>query len=251
MAKETIIKGRSCRWFIDGGIWVTSDGTFAARPTFVKGKKKVEKILTDSQGKYVYNVYGHRISIALAVITCFCAPPPDTLTGKIRIKHKDGNKLNCDKSNLMWEEYHYHHNPDPTATIDWNGHLLTIHRDGRIFEGVNEKNISDCMGDADTDLMVCIPPHIALPKRDHWSSEHVNVDELMKIAGYVQGDDAGMRNPVILHQDYDQMNFDSSNLEWVESSDPRYSEYQTTVQQTIKRRMKELNPGKQLPSWWT
>ena len=250
MAKETTIKGRTCRWFIAGSIWVTSDGTFAARPTFEKGKKKVEKILTDDDGKYVYNVYGHRISIARAVITCFCPPPPDTLTGKIRIKHKDGNKLNCDKSNLMWEEYHYQYNPNPTKTIAWNGHLLTIHRDGRIFEGVNEKYISDCMGDADTDLMVCITPHIALPKRDHWSPERVFVDELMKIAGYVQGDDAVLMNPVILHKDLDWMNFDTSNLEWVESSDQRYHDYLTAIENTRHRRRIELNPGKVLPDWW-
>ncbi len=250
MAKEITIKGRPCRWYIDGGIWVTSDGTFAARPTFVKGKKKVEKIQMDSQGKYVYNVYGHRVSISLAVITCFCPPPPETLTGRIIIKHIDGNLMNCDKSNLMWEEYHYQYNPDPTATIDWDGHLLTIHQDGRIFEGKDEQFICDSIGDADLDLINCITPHLALPKRDDWSSEHVHVDDLMKWAGYVHGDDEGMSNPVILHRDYDWMNFDSSNLEWVEISDPRYHEYMRKVKETIHRRRIEMNPGKVLPDWW-
>ena len=47
----------------------------------------------------------------------------------------------------------------------------------------------------------------------------------MKEAGFIQGDDAGLKEPAILHKDGNYMNFASGNLEWVRQRDPRYKNY--------------------------
>ncbi len=47
----------------------------------------------------------------------------------------------------------------------------------------------------------------------------------MAEAGYVQGDDANLVHPVILHIDGDYKNNNSNNLEWVEEYDSRYINY--------------------------
>ena len=45
-------------------------------------------------------------------------------------------------------------------------------------------------------------------------------------------------------------NFDSSNLEWVESTDTRYIEYQKKVEDWKHQRNIELNPGRPLHPGW-
>lgn len=76
------------------------------------------------------------------------------------------------------------------------------------------------------------------------------MDDLMDAAGYVNGEKFSLKSPVILHKDYNPTNFDSSNLEWVESTDTRYIEYQKMVEEWKHQRNIELNPGKPLPPGW-
>ena len=97
------------------------------------------------------------------------------------------------------------------------------------------------------DLHDCIRPHI---KTGMLSNKRVFIDDLMDVAGYVQGDDAILNNPVILHRDYDRMNFSSNNLEWVESTDIEYQKYMEKQKNDIHKRRIELNPGLELPSYW-
>lgn len=115
---------------------------------------------------------------------------------------------------------------------------LTVTKDGRIFKGKQEVHISDCIGDADTDLMSCILPHVSDPNK---MSGHLFMDDLMDTAGYVDGEKYDFTNPVILHKDNDPMNFCSDNLEWVEAADPRYIEYQEKFEEWKHQRNLELN----------
>jgi DNA polymerase sigma len=79
----------------------------------------------------------------------------------------------------------------------------------------------------------------------------VFIDELMAKAGYVQGDDADIQQPVILHKDNDYMNCSSDNLEFVEYKDERYKAF---IEQCIKDKHEktvEKNPGKDVPdNYW-
>ena len=72
----------------------------------------------------------------------------------------------------------------------------------------------------------------------------------MAITGYVSGERYILGNPRVLHKDYDPMNFDSNNLEWVEAIDPRYIEYQKKVDEWKHQRNIELNPGRRLHPGW-
>ena len=80
--------------------------------------------------------------------------------------------------------------------------------------------------------------------------EREYIDDLMKECGYVQGDDADLKEPVILHRDLDYHNCASDNLEWTEKTDPRYIEYCKKRDEDRKSRNLELNAGKHIPDYW-
>lgn len=81
-------------------------------------------------------------------------------------------------------------------------------------------------------------------------SGHLFVDDLMAATGYVNGEKFSLKSPVILHNDNNPTNFNSDNLKWVESTDPRYIEYQKKVKEWKHQRNVELNPGQQLHPGW-
>lgn len=79
----------------------------------------------------------------------------------------------------------------------------------------------------------------------HHISGHINgysedPDLLMKKAGYVQGDDALLTNPAILHRDMDPLDFSSENLEFVERTDPKYQNYLAVLDKYRAKREAEL-----------
>jgi hypothetical protein len=75
----------------------------------------------------------------------------------------------------------------------------------------------------------------------------VSVEELMGIAGYVEGDKNSHANPVILHKDNDYTNNVSGNLEWVDESDPRYTKYYNETAKKLNALGREYN--KNWPQW--
>lgn len=233
MAKEVIFKGYPCRFYIKGSIWISSDGEHAFAN--IKGKISQLKINWKSGEKYVVHPWKWTIKIAEAVITCYCPPPPKDGKKHI-INYKDGNKMNCEKSNLEWIEYHYHHNPDNSAYVNVGKNtILTIYRDGTIMSGKDKLTCCKSVFDSDTDLEVVINPHV------YTNADRIFIDELMDKAGYIQGDNANLISPQILHLDNNWLNFDSSNLEWVEESDQRYIQYLEAKYQDMDNLMIEYN----------
>jgi hypothetical protein len=69
----------------------------------------------------------------------------------------------------------------------------------------------------------------------------------MAKAGYVQGDDADMKQPVILHKDNDYMNCSSDNLEWAELTSDSYKAFLEQRRKDGHERVVKLNPGKAIP----
>lgn len=239
-AKTYNVNGRTCRFYRDGGIFVTSDGTYAAIKS--KGSYLYLRTRMDDLGKFVVHPwYGNRISIAKAVLTCFC--PPHPYDGKhYGVMYKDGNKSNCNYKNLEWVEYHHVSNPNDSYNYFCGNSVLTIKRDGTIYKGKRKETIETVIGDADTDSMVTLAdPFIGVRRPGTIHQRHVPVDQLMDVAGFVNGDDAVLDDPVILHRDNDWMNFDSDNLEYVERTDERYIQYQQQKEKDIAANNAILN----------
>lgn len=253
MATEKMIKGRRCRSY--NGVWVSADGNCVEVDTIWKTgfseipTTKPAKVHTDKNGeKYVkrkmrnsfYNVY-----IKDAVYACFCPPKPNNGKEYV-VYYKDGNKNNLNYTNLDIKEV-VKVTTHTTANKVKLNNGLTVTKDGRIFKGKQEVHISDCISDADTNLMSCILPHVSDPNK---MSGHLFVNDLMATAGYVNGEKFSLKSPVILHKDNNPTNFNSDNLTWVESTDPRYIEYQKKVKEWKHQRNVELNPGQQLHPGW-
>ena len=253
MATEKMIKGKRCRSY--NGVWVSADGNCVEVDTIWKTgfseipTTKPAKVHTDKNGeKYVkrkmrnsfYNVY-----IKDAVYACFCPPKPNNGKEYV-VYYKDGNKNNLNYMNLDIKEVVKTTTHASTKKVNLNNGL-TVTEDGRIFNGKEEKHISDCIGDQDTDLMSCILPDISAPNK---RSGRLFMDDLMAAAGYVAGEKYDHRSPAILHRDYNPSNFHKDNLEWVEASAPRYIDYQEKVKEWKHQRNVELNPGKRLPPGW-
>ena len=99
----------------------------------------------------------------------------------------------------------------------------------------------DDMYDPDVDLFCYVGPYITI------DGHTVFMDDIMTKAGYVNGDDADMICPSVLHRDCDSSNCSSSNLDFY----PRYySKYDEHIKKEIELRHKkteELNPGRRMP----
>ena len=252
MAKDTLIYGKRCRWYNQGRAWVSDDGTLAVVPDKnnkwnQSGKKKIT-IRTDHRGKKVAtHPYGHVISIERAVVICFCPPHPSD--GKAyMVNHKDGNTANCHYLNLEWVLYHYHHATTDSVKLDGYDKVLEVGKDGSVKIGGKKATIYDSFYDADVDLEVCSKsPFVYVPQKGSIYNSRVFIDDLMAKAGYVQGDDADMKLPVILHKDNDYMNCSSDNLEWVESTSDRYKAFLEQRRKDGHERVVKLNPGKAIP----
>lgn len=234
MAKTTLINGIPCRWYFAGSIYIDRSGCYAF--SNMKGKVSPLQIYyDDGNEKYVIHPFGYTVSIPKAVLTCYCPPRPDD--GKIyMINYRDGNNMNCDCSNLEWTEYHYQYNLNDSCKLTIKkGNSLTVFKDGTVKYKGKKLSIERYMYDSDTDLHVVIDPLVRT------SSERYDVEDLMAKAGYIQGDNAGMKVPRVLHKDKNWLNFSSDNLEWIEAADPRYIEYYNHRVDDMNTLMIDLN----------
>lgn len=94
-----------------------------------------------------------------------------------------------------------------------------------------------------------MPPHIQVPRPNSIFHARVYLSDLMEKAGYIQGDDSVLKNPKILHIDYDMMNCSSDNLMWVEGDDERLNTYYARKKEDGHKRNIELNPGEYIPDF--
>ena len=161
------------------------------------------------------------------------------------MQYKDGDTANLHYKNLELKQLQLVTRHTNASSVKLpNG--LKITSKGEVFYGKNKEYISDCVGDADTELLCCVAPYISNPE----GRGKLWMDDLMDIAGYVEGEKYILGNPRVLHKDYNPTNFDSSNLEWIEAIDPQYIEYQKKVEEWKHQRNIELNPGHHLHPGW-
>lgn len=248
MTTEKRIKGKTCRYYKAGWVWVSQDGSVIAYEEKTKNKQWGWPVTKQhyprkrkaSDGKmYVEARFGAKVMIDLAVITCWCKPMPKD-GKKYMINHKDGDLCNNNGNNLEWVPYHYKHSNNQQEKIDYSDVVLTVCKDGTIKEGSKPISIIDYRFDPDMGLHFCPGPHACVHTKGHINGELVDVDELMRKAGYVQGDDADLKQPVILHIDYDWKNFNSDNLIFVEADDPLYIAYQQKWTESRDKRKIEI-----------
>ena len=247
LMKEEFLEGKRFRLYHKGRfwIWVADSGDrvfhYGANGFF----KKECKILKDCRGPFVYESWcGTQIYLDNAVMTCFCPPRPKD--GKdYMIGYKDGNIMNCNYHNLKWVPYHYQNSMKKKEIFYIGGDKYEVFSNGTIKSDGQIDTILDYWYDDDVDLNYITPE----PYIDTYYGR-VKVNQLMSACGFVQGDDAGLQNPVILHRDMDYMNFASDNLEWIEKDDPRYLAYQTQITQDRQVRDKEMNGDKPRPPQW-
>lgn len=252
MAKTELINGVECRYFYKGRIYVSRDGNVAGMQYGFKYSKPVIKqikIKTDDVGKYIKKPNGPRVPIDLAVMTCYCPPMPRDGKRHI-INHKDGDIMNCAADNLEWIIHHYEHTEAPSIELNCYQSRITVFKDGHVEMDGKPMTIHDSFFDSDMGLEAYIGPHICVSKPRSIYSERVNMDSIMRAAGYVQGDDAIFQDPKILHIDYDVMNWAADNLIWVEGTDERLKEYHAKSKEFGHQRNIELNPGKDVPDWY-
>lgn len=169
------------------------------------------------------------------------------------VEHIDKDIANNHKDNLRWKQ------TDSSKHVE-SGHVffdgMKIGKDGKI--SIKEGKIEE-----------------QAQLRERWYCDHLNAtwffenpimvtfevggrcqwhtpDEYMEKAGYVNGDKDSLKSPVILHRDFDVSNYHSDNLEWVESDDPRYIEYDTKRKERQKKLIKQHNQdlGYLIPSSW-
>lgn len=255
MPNEKFFNKKRCRYHKVASLWISSDGTEAAyvvknkdHSYFRPDRINHPPVKTWFDGrKYVTNRFKIDYDVSCLVCETWGPLPPDD--GNLyMLNHKDGNVGNNDCKNLEWIPYHYKHTKEPKTKIVIHGVGLTVFSDGQIKEGRKNASITDCIFDSDVDLFYYTGPKVIIKLSR--SREMVDIDEIMRRAGYVQGDDANLTSPVILHKDLDPLNFSSDNLEFVESSDSRYLEFLEKKEELKKSKIRRLNPGSHLPEGW-
>lgn len=252
MPIEKNFKGKYCRNYAKKGIWVSRDGDLAgylAQGTDSWGytipKFHQLRIRHDDCHKFVVHPWYGQVSIPKAVITCYCPPVPND-NKKYTIGYKDGNIQNCNASNLEWVEYHYRKSTANSVTLAYGSYLVKAAMDGSVKVG-GKKTTPVENGHFDPDMGLYFPGRTMVFSV---GSKYIPGDTIMDNAGYVNGDDAVLADPVILHRDFDWSNFASDNLEWVESSDKRYLEYQHQILIERQAISDKMNAGENLPLDW-
>lgn len=241
------IKGKNCGIYQRNGhkIWVASTGDYAAVCTKNNSVGKELPIVHDFNYNFVLLEDGTMLNIVNAVILNFGPSSPNDGKEYV-INHKDGDWTNCDYQNLEWVPYHYRHSNRAKETLYSNGKFIEVHADGTIWEKGQKFSVRDHWVDHDMDL--------EYPSNNTFIwillDERENIEDLMKECGYIQGDNAGLKDPVILHRDLDYHNCAANNLEWTEKTDPRYIKYCEKRYSDRKIRNQELNAGKHIPSDW-
>jgi len=237
MITERIIEGRRCRlcgnsrYSYSIPLWIADTGDFAAYADNAGGVYCPCRIFCDYNGPFLIERKDGGVLeqkyIEPLVLESFCPSPAYDEVKCIRreqmINHRDGNWMNCDFRNLEIAPYHYRNATSDRSILFKAGAFLEVFSNGAIRVDGVEMHVFDWWYFSDFSFMdshySVVDPYII------FNGERISVEDIMKEAGFIQGDDAGLKEPAILHIDGDYMNFASGNLEWVRQRDPRYKSY--------------------------
>lgn len=136
------------------------------------------------------------------------------------VKHKDGDKTNCEAANLVWEPVIGHTTADAVFIND-----TIVRKDGTIIVGETTAHFEDGWHDDDLGLRVAFKLPRAVLRFDDAYPEFVDYYDLYEKAGYIQCNKSVLKIPVVMHIDGDRHNHHSDNLKWVEKDDPDYIKF--------------------------
>ena len=235
MITERIIEGRRCRlcgnsrYSYSIPLWIADTGDFAAYADNAGGVYCPCRIIYDYGGPFIVERKNGGILeqkyLEPLVLSTF-GPVYDVVKCIRReqmINHKDGNWMNCDYRNLEIAPYHYRNATSDRSILFKAGAFLEVFSNGSIMVDGVEIPVFDWwyfrwFNPAESRYSV-VDPYIII------NGDMVRVEAIMEEAGFIQGDDARLKEPAILHKDGNYMNFASGNLEWVRQRDPRYKNY--------------------------
>lgn len=244
MRKNYIINGTDCQCSTSSGLMISKDGKTVALNNFGKPGDTLT-ILQDASGPYVNNKAGERIDIGDAVADAWLNKYPGN--GPKKVKYLDGNVMNTDADNLKWipDLTPYTQSGVILKRVSWMGRTVTVTKTGKAMAGGVELPVEDHYHDDTFDAeRYLYYPFVKV------GGLQLPMDDLMAAASFIGGDPAGMTCPMVLHKDYDMMNFDSSNLEWVERSSPEYEDYINAMIATNRVKSDIANPDKDIPEKW-
>lgn len=187
-------------------VWVNGEGTYAYREYKAPKLNTPLPIYQWKDGsKFLNTQKPQAIELDLLVADCF---NPMSLDGnKYELVHKDGNIVNCNFLNLIWQSVVSYYPLDTDRTLA-NG--ITVNFEGKFYKGKEELPLVKEIGDADTKRIVAIMPYVRLKKTDRYKcSKYVSMepDILMADTGFVEGNPSKLNWPRIIHVDMDYLNF--------------------------------------------
>ena len=241
--KEKKIENVLLRYSQKYNVWVNKEGTRVYREYKNKDYSKFLQIHKRTDGsKYLFLTFPGIVEVDSLVADCYNPKPCD---GKEYVfVHKDGNLSNCDTSNLEWKQVAKFDHMSTERKLN-NGILVTS--DGKFYDGKKELPIVKEIGDSDTDRIVGIDPLVYYNRKYKYRTNErrsAYPDELMAEAEFVNGNKSLLKNPKVLHKDYNYLNFREKNLEWVEEDSQEYHDYKTKKKADIDELTKKLNPNK-------
>lgn len=229
-----IYNGKRYRKFLAvTGLQVADDGKSVVREHKSKSKFTASswhyhKIFADKEGNlYIRTNTDGNFRVDFMVATCFCPPAKD---GSRRyVKHKDGNKNNCDYRNLEWitrAEYRQL-NINSLSYVDsstgeiwvWSKGDFYVTASGKVRHGKTDMQIEHLIDDPDVAALRAASPYVSLG----WQSPRESVEDL--VADALCTKLQGVVHQVLLHVDYNFLNCEASNLKWVDANDPEYAKY--------------------------
>lgn len=240
--KNKKVKNVLLRYSLKYNLWANRKGTHVYREYKNSNYNRFLQIHQRADGsKFLSLTTPGIVELDELVADCYNPKPRDGNT--YELVHKDGDLRNCNASNLLWNVVKF----DPQSTKRKLNNGITVTCDGKFYDGKKELLIVKEIGDADTDRIVGINPLVCYYRKDTYNREvrkDANPDDLMAIAGFVNGDKSLLKNPKVLHKDHDYLNFSEDNLEWVEESSQEYQEYKNKKKNDIAELTKRLNPNK-------
>lgn len=225
----------------ENSVYVNADGTY------VEDEDGVSlEIKTNSDGyKFVDDGFS-LIYVAEAVLGAFKRKPVFGEDGWY-VHHIDGDKSNCQLSNLTWTKVDSSVLTTAPSVFFKN---IIVKKDSTLFVGKEPEKavVKDRWLDTDVDrIWVFLTPKAVTYEPN---VEFHDIEKWMSKAGYVHGVKSSYTNPVILHKDFDVTNFSSSNLEWCDAKDTRYVKYSEILKERQLDLLEKYNQGDKLPSTW-
>lgn len=246
--------------------FISNDGLHVERDYFDKDSNQIKTYNPTIYEDFVsrrfieLNNYG-KILIAELVISCYCAPKPND--GKeYEIEHIDGDLSNDHRSNLRWVEATpaflaqqntiMNNNLKSNKMSNYKSLKIKVQKDGTITQNKQVLNPYYHFYDSDLDWHY----HWGTAKIDYtikntynrYERQSISADMVMDDFGFVRGNKTQFQNPVVLHTNNDFLDFAPGNLEWCESTDPRYIAYRQITHDRCmaddrKTNRKFLSPG--------